>query len=537
MDFTAPTPPGTAPRRRWPSRTVASAVAAVAVASGASFPAQAQAGWLDQLVGTCPTLYVLAVQGTGESSENAPVKADTGMLSRVLAPLLEQARVQGVSVDRAYVPYPAGFGGAVPGGHQAYTVSVAEGAQNLRNAAERVLAQCPGTKLAIAGYSQGAHAASGFLREVGGGGDVVPSSAVAAGALFGSPTRAEASGVFPGTTSNDPAPVPGTGGEAVRELPAVSFAAPRGAGIGPVADIAASYGSLTGRVASWCQLGDLACDAPPNAPVTRAVANVASQVEVGGDPFLALETIGRSLSQASFSVVVDTVNEDVRGTSVDKLSLEPQMSMAERFAAATAPGATPPTGQEVLAALTKVGLIAANAVSAVARKVLTAQTIAEVAAVGLANPAAAFAILAAKTAGAVADLVPPTTAQRLVRQTFDIVRSEVEANRDLFDLSALAAYRGTVAAHGSYASVPVTAAGLSPVEFVTRWLAAVAKDLADSAQPTAVRTTGSSTAGPATATTTASTTTTTTVPPSTTVPTAVGTAAPLPTRHSGVGSS
>ncbi|WP_155948036.1 cutinase family protein, partial [Rhodococcus aetherivorans] len=171
--------------------------AAVMAGVGGLVPVHAQTNWLDGLVDGCPDLYVLGMQGTTESSPDAPVKVDTGMLSNIMGPMLDQARELGASVDRAYVPYPGSFGGLTPGGSRAYVESVTEGEENLSLAALRVLEQCPSAKLAVVGYSQGAHAASNFLRSVGQGTGVVPAGVVAAGALFGAPTRSAGSGLFP----------------------------------------------------------------------------------------------------------------------------------------------------------------------------------------------------------------------------------------------------------------------------------------------------------------------------------------------------
>ncbi|WP_148262664.1 cutinase family protein [Hoyosella subflava] len=457
----------------------AAAAAAIATAAVTAAPAHASADWRDQLVDSCPGLYVLAMQGTGQSSPSAPVKTDTGALSEVLSPFLDRARRAGVQVDRAYVPYPAGFGGMVPGGPEPYIDSVAKGVDNLESAAERVLADCPGTRIAAIGYSQGGHVASRFLSEIGSGASSIPASAVAAGAVFGSPTRGAGAGPFPGTQSASPAPVPGTGGEAVRSLPEPSYIAPEGAGIGPEEDIAADYGLLTGRVAEFCTPGDLACDAPVKAPIARAVVQVAGQTAIGGDPIVALETIGRSLSSSAFTVAVDTINEDIQvpGNALENLSIEPTKSISERVAAATAPNASIPAPDEALAALTKVGLVAANAVISVAQKVITPETIAQIAAVGLAHPPAAFAVLAAKVGEAAVEVIPPATVSRVVQQTFDIVSAELEENEDLFDLQALSTYARNPAAHGSYGSVPITAGGWSPTKFVAEWLTAAASDI------------------------------------------------------------
>jgi hypothetical protein len=504
----------------WPKRfaAVSFSAAVLATAGLGSTPAYAQSStgdephWLGELVSDCPDLYVLGMQGTTETSPDAPVKVDTGMLSNIMGPLLDQARELGAGVDRAYVPYPGSFGGLTPGGTESYVESVTAGEENLSLAAQKVLSQCPSAKLAVVGFSQGAHAASNFLRSVGKGTGVVPARSVAAGALFGAPTRSPGSGLFPGTSQTAPSPVPGTRGEAVKALSSVSFTVPEGGGIGPVADLTSSYGSLSGRVSSWCQGGDLACDAPANAPVVRAVVNVAGQVEVGGDPFVAISTVGRALASTAFKTAVDVVNQDIQApkSALSAISVQPKKTISQRLAEASDPRATPPTGQEVTAALMKVGLIGINAAVTVVKRVLTPETIAAVAAAGLANPAAAFGVLAAKTVSVLPELVPPATSQRLVRQAFSIVQNEVKANRDAFDLVAMTTVRNVAAEHGSYGSVPATASGQAPTRFAASWLAAVASDLSAATHSTTSTTVTSTSTMPTTTTVRPSATTSTT---------------------------
>lgn len=503
----------------WPKRfaAVSFSAAVLATAGLGTAPAYAQSStgdephWLGELVSDCPDLYVLGMQGTTETSPDAPVKVDTGMLSNIMGPLLDQARELGASVDRAYVPYPGSFGGLTPGGTESYVESVTAGEENLSLAAQKVLSQCPSAKLAVVGFSQGAHAASNFLRSVGKGTGVVPARSVAAGALFGAPTRSPGSGLFPGTSQTAPSPVPGTREEAVKALSSVSFTAPEGGGIGPVADLTSSYGSLSGRVSSWCQGGDLACDAPANAPVVRAVVNVAGQVEVGGDPFVAISTVGRALASTAFKTAVDVVNQDIQApkNALSAISVQPTKTISQRLAEASDPRATPPTGQEVTAALMKVGLIGINAAVTVVKKVLTPETIAAVAAAGLANPAAAFAVLAAKTVSVLPELVPPATSQRLVRQAFQVVQNEVKANRDAFDLVAMTTLRNVAAEHGSYGAVPATASGQAPTRFAASWLAAAAADIRAAADPVV----STSTSVTSTSTSTSTTPPTTSVTP------------------------
>ncbi|WP_304654139.1 MULTISPECIES: cutinase family protein [Nocardia] len=163
----------------------------------------------------CPVLWVLGVQGTGESSPGASETADTGMLGFLLGPVV--AAVPDL-VQRTYVAYPAGFGGAVGtgGGPDSYAASVGEGLSALTATAERIATDCPGTAMAVVGYSQGAQVVSEFARAVGAGEGPVGPERVAGIALYSDPDRAPGSPVFPGRPGQlTPDPAPGTTGGGV----------------------------------------------------------------------------------------------------------------------------------------------------------------------------------------------------------------------------------------------------------------------------------------------------------------------------------
>ena len=85
------------------------AISVVLIALGVIAPASAA----PQQPSGCPGLMIYAIQGTGQSSPDANPSSDAGFLSRVLRPVITEASGK---VNRAYVPYDAGFGGAVAGG-------------------------------------------------------------------------------------------------------------------------------------------------------------------------------------------------------------------------------------------------------------------------------------------------------------------------------------------------------------------------------------------------------------------------------------
>lgn len=466
---------------------------AVAVATAGVAAAQPQdpAGPSTKIrLTTCPALYALGIQGTGESSPDAAPTTDTGMLSTVFRPMMAKAPDTGL-VDRAYVPYESGFGGATAGGAAPYSESVAGGLARLRGMAGTVAEACPNSRFAVVGYSQGAHVASMFAQEIGQGRGVLPAEKVAAVALFGDPTRNPGAPLFPGAPGKaTPDPAPGTSGDRLVDITALPQTPATGGGIGPERDKAANFGALTGRVASFCAAGDLACDAPDGAPILKAVANVAGQSKLsGGDPIASLVSIAQALAFTSIKTATEVVNGDMQGNSLATLSISPRKSISQRLADASDPR-TPLNLPAALQALLKVGMIGLNSVIAVVRTVLAPANITELATAGLANPPAALLSLGAKLLGAVPQLIPPTTGVRLISQAFDAVVQNITDNSELLNTTTWVRYWDTVQRHTAYNSATVSANGAAPTRFVADWFAALARDLADAfgakAEPRAV---------------------------------------------------
>ncbi|WTL57481.1 cutinase family protein [Nocardia sp. NBC_01499] len=454
------------------------AVTVAMAGTAAAVPANPAGPSTNVTLSACPALYALGIQGTGESSPDAAPSTDTGMLSTVFRPMLAKATAPGL-VDRAYVPYESGFGGATAGGAVPYSESVTGGLARLRTMAKAVADRCADTRFAVVGYSQGAHVASMFAQEIGKGQGVLPADKVAAVALFADPTRNPGAPLFPGSPGKQsPDPAPGTAGDQLAAVAALPQAPATGGGIGPDRDIAANFGALTGRVASFCAAGDLACDAPQGAPILKAVTNVVGQSKLsGGDPIASLTSIAQALAYTSIKTATKVANEDVQGNSLATLAISPKASIAQRLADAADPR-TPLDLPGALQALLKVGMIGLNAVTTVVKTVINPATIADLATAGLSNPPAALLSLGTKLAGAVAQLVPPTTSARLVTQAFNAVVQNITDNSQLLNTATWVRYWDTVQRHGAYNTATVAANGDSPTTFVADWFAAVARDIA-----------------------------------------------------------
>lgn len=436
----------------------------------------------------CPGLMVYAIQGTGQSSPDADPKQDAGFLSRVLAPAMREA---GDVMDRAYVPYDAGFGGAVPGGKKPYAESVNSAVSSAEKSVESKVTACPATMFGFVGYSQGAHAVRVLLNNIVAGQSAISPDQVALVANFGDPGRPAGASLFPGKPGqSSPSPVPGTSGTAVDQvLAALPDSAPAGGGIAPQSDVDDdSYLAIAGRYLSSCTEGDLACDAPVNAPLAHLVTNIAGQSELNpGDPIQSLSTIAEALAMTTVKTAVPVINEDITAPeyNLESLSYEPSQTLSERLATASDPRTPLPDMDDALSALIKVGTIGFNAVRTVVQTVATPQTITALAVAGATNPPAIVGILAAKLGEAAVALVPPATQKRWVTNAFDAFKAEIGANRDLFQISSLLKYWDAAQQHSSYSEVAATPSGEPPTALVAKWIIAAANDIAADTPSTA----------------------------------------------------
>lgn len=371
----------------------------------------------------CPALYVIGVQGTGQSSPSADPLADTGVVGAVIAPVLSGA--PGL-VQRSYIPYTAGFGGAVPGGGpEPYAVSVIEARRGIDAAVTQIAAACPHTLIAGIGYSQGAQAMSSFAHDVGAGAGPVAADRIAGVALYAHPDRAMGSPVFPGRPGQTvPDPAPGTAGAAVST---VQIANPRVGG-GGIADGATSYGALTGRVADICTDGDLACSAPDHAALLRIGAEIAAQADLR-DPVSAINSMHTVLAAALGDAWTTAVLNDFQLTphSVDYI---PRVPLSQRVIDAADPRNPAPSPQDHSSARARWSEIATTAT---------------------ANPITVIPTLAGQLSAAWGQLVAD--------------------NADLLNPAVWVHFADTIARHNNYAATGEIASGVA-------WMVALAHDLA-----------------------------------------------------------
>lgn len=175
----------------------------------------------------CPVMYTVAIPGTWETGhDKAP---GPGMLSQV---------TNGLPGEVDYVTYAAT---AFPWEGDVYGASKKEATDNARGLVQAMGARCPGTKINITGYSQGADAAGDLASEIGSGLGVVPPDRIAAVALISDPRRS--------VTDVQVGPIaPGAGAG--------------GARVG-------GFGWIADKVRTVCAVGDLYCSTEDTDFVSR----------------------------------------------------------------------------------------------------------------------------------------------------------------------------------------------------------------------------------------------------------------------------
>ncbi|HEY9312645.1 cutinase family protein [Williamsia sp.] len=179
----------------------------------------------------CPELYVLAVPGTWADGENP------GLLSAVTSGLGPETTVQFVGYDATAFPWEKAI----------YGRSKAQAVANTTGLAVSMLRRCPGTKIALTGYSQGADAAGDVASEIGTGRAAIAPTQVAGVVLLSDPRRSRHDNVVGPALTGE-----GSGG-------------PRLDGMG----------WLLPRSFSLCAPEDLYCNVPQGYYVTRIAGYLA----------------------------------------------------------------------------------------------------------------------------------------------------------------------------------------------------------------------------------------------------------------------
>ncbi|WP_431309252.1 cutinase family protein [Gordonia prachuapensis] len=179
----------------------------------------------------CPELYVLAIPGTWANGQNP------GILGDITTGLGAETRVQYVGYDATAFPWEKAV----------YGKSKAQAVANTTGLARTMLRRCPGTRIAVVGYSQGADAAGDFASEVGTGRAAIRPGQIAGVVLLSDPRRSQRDNLV-----GPPLRWEGSGG-------------PRLDGMGWVLP----------RAFTICEPSDLYCNVPQDYFITRIVGYLA----------------------------------------------------------------------------------------------------------------------------------------------------------------------------------------------------------------------------------------------------------------------
>lgn len=146
-------------------------------------------------------------------------------------------------------------------------------------------------------------------------------------------------------------------------------------------------------------------------------------------------------------------------------------------------------GKSAVAAVSKLGGMALGKGITIAKKAITVENLAQVAAAGITNPKAGLAVAAAKLSDAALEVLTPETVTGMADEVFKEI-DVLGINGDgLAETAVQAAGHGN--AHNSYGSRPATADGRSAIDATVDWAVAASRDVAgDEVRPDAVQDAG-----------------------------------------------
>ncbi|NKY57461.1 cutinase family protein [Nocardia flavorosea] len=341
-------------RHRIAAAIAAPAALGVVAAVGATYsmtaPSQQADTQLKASVTECHDMVTISVAGRGDTPREGTTKLLVDAHGNPLpAALSGDHRSEWVdpvvnapaddvdpgSYAAVYIAYPADMA--------TYEDAVTSGVTNTQQVMREISQACPDTRFAIVGYSEGADVVRRVAMEIGhqeqqdGGYAIVDPDKVTGVVILADSGRAAGDGPFPGAENphgnpdgfdqayqNGKNPVPGQGA-----LP----------------DTGGDFGSLNGKIASFCSDGDLTCAAPENIALLQLVVNVARQMNVD-----ALERDGLTpatgqdvavvLSRVALLALAD-IESQPNWMAGDETFLEVLLRVSEP---GYEPGATPPAG-------------------------------------------------------------------------------------------------------------------------------------------------------------------------------------------------
>lgn len=222
----------------------------------------------------CPELYVLAIPGTWEKSDSGQVP---GMLSYPTSGLGSQTQVQLVGYNATAFPWEDG--GSIYGESKAQAVANAEGL------AVTMTKKCPGTKVALIGYSQGADAVGDLAADIGTGRGIIEPAKLAGAVLISDPRRSKSDTLIGPKLDGE-----GGGG-------------PRQGG----------FGWVQNRTFTICEPGDQYCNTPRDYYISRIAGYLAETSDPNPDQLAQYQA-------EAWAIVSELVTKGGPGAVVNELT-------------------------------------------------------------------------------------------------------------------------------------------------------------------------------------------------------------------------
>ena len=399
------------------------------------------------------------------------------------------------NVGRTYITFDGGRDGAfIPGIHDSEERLPEDAAYNERvNAAvDEAMTQlgeihhsCPETKVALIGHAEGAQVAGQVAERVGNGGDEFPAENIVGVSLLADPSRA------------DNQPVVASGGE-MEGMNTAGAQQPAGQGIATLNEGATSggnYGELSDRTASFCLEGDANCAVEKDSPLARLTTASEENIDVS-NPQKSLDYIANTLAPAVVLGGVESLAEDLsfgEGGFEFKEVSGPDSTLIGRIATE----AENPTDQSeredrLVAAGQKLGGMGLAAGVTIAKEALTPENIAQVAAAGVANPAAGISLAGLKLAEATVN--SNVISDRTLSTGTTRVLAEADAaglDTSEVDEAALSSALTLAIGENDYKTTPINEKGDTATTATTGWLLnAAASALGEEASPELIEAAG-----------------------------------------------
>ena len=234
----------------------------------------------------CHDMVTISVAGRNDSPSAATTKLLVGADGKELPAALSDdyhsqwvdpvvnapnGKVGPGSYAAVYISYPANM--------NSYEDAVDAGVANTEKVMEQIKQACPATKFAIVGYSEGADVVRRVAMQVGhqapaknGSYAIVDPASVTGVVILADSGRSAGDGTFQGAQNPYSNPA-GFDHKYQNGTTPIS-------GQGALPDNSGDFGSLDGKVASFCSEGDLTCAAPQNISLLQLAANVGRQLNV-----------------------------------------------------------------------------------------------------------------------------------------------------------------------------------------------------------------------------------------------------------------